>query len=50
MKLGNQIGTVVNTYNTSSKEFAKIDKDVTKISGKGNSMEPMTLESPKRDE
>ena len=31
-KLGNTIGTVVNHYNNSSKEFKKIDKDVLKIS------------------
>ena len=31
-KLGNTIGTVVNHYNSSSKEFKKIDKDVLKIS------------------
>ena len=31
-KLGNSIGTVVNHYNNSSKEFKKIDKDVTKLS------------------
>ena len=31
-KLGNTIGTVVNHYNTASKEFKKIDKDVLKIS------------------
>jgi DNA recombination protein RmuC len=31
-KLGNSLGTVVNHYNNSSKEFKKIDKDVTKLS------------------
>ena len=31
-KLGNTLGTVVNHYNDSSKEFKKIDKDVVKIS------------------
>ena len=35
-KLGNTLGTVVNHYNESSKEFKKIDKDVIKISS-GNS-------------
>jgi hypothetical protein len=34
--LGNTLGTVVNHYNNSSKEFKKIDKDVIKISS-GNS-------------
>lgn len=32
-KLGKTIGTVVNHYNSSSKEFKKIDKDVVRISG-----------------
>ena len=35
-RLGNTLGTVVNHYNNSSKEFKKIDKDVIKISS-GNS-------------
>ena len=35
-KLGNTLGTVVNHYNDSTKEFKKIDKDVIKISS-GNS-------------
>ncbi len=32
-KLGNNLGTTVNMYNTASKEFTKIDKDVYKITG-----------------
>jgi DNA recombination protein RmuC len=32
-KLGNNLGTTVNMYNTATKEFVKIDKDVYKISG-----------------
>ena len=32
-KLGNSLGTTVNTYNTAYKEFQKIDKDVVKIGG-----------------
>ncbi|MEZ4114379.1 MAG: hypothetical protein R3B65_02985 [Candidatus Paceibacterota bacterium] len=32
-KLGKNLGTVVNQYNLSNKEFKKIDKDVMKISG-----------------
>ncbi|MFA7662955.1 MAG: DNA recombination protein RmuC [Patescibacteria group bacterium] len=30
-KIGSQLGTVITTYNTSSKEFNKIDKDILKI-------------------
>ena len=32
-KLGNNLGTTVNMYNSASKEFQKIDKDVVKITG-----------------
>ena len=32
-KLGNSLGTTVNTYNIAYKEFQKIDKDVVKIGG-----------------
>ena len=46
--LGKTIGTVVNHYNKASKEFKKIDKDVTKISeGKASiGFEENTLEKP----
>ena len=45
-KLGNQLGTTVNTYNSAYKEFAKIDKDVMKIAEAGNGVEPLVLEKP----
>jgi len=32
-KIGNHLGTTVNTYKKAHKEFAKIDKDVVKITG-----------------
>ena len=48
-RIGNQLGTVVNTYNQSNKEYKKIDKDVLKISGKGGNMELEDLEKPKLD-
>ena len=32
-KLGNHLGTTVNTYKKAHKEFAKVDKDVVKITG-----------------
>jgi DNA recombination protein RmuC len=50
-KLGNTLGTAVNHYNESSKEFKKIDKDVVKISS-GNSkisVESEILDKPKMD-
>jgi DNA recombination protein RmuC len=46
-KLGKHIGTTVNTYNSSYKEFKKIDKDVTKISGKKGAIDPIFLDQPK---
>ena len=50
--LGKTIGTVVNHYNKSSKEFNKIDKDVTKISeGKVTiGFKQETLEKPQLNE
>lgn len=46
-RLGKQIGTTVNTYNTAYKELAKIDKDVTKLTGeKRELIEPLKIESP----
>ena len=45
-KMGNQISTVVNTFNKSSKEFAKIDKDVTRLDGKPVGVEVNLLEKP----
>jgi len=46
-KMGVQIGTVVNTYNTASQEFKKIDKDVTKISGTTAEVQAVELEKPR---
>ncbi|OGJ44306.1 hypothetical protein A3J23_03685 [Candidatus Peregrinibacteria bacterium RIFCSPLOWO2_02_FULL_48_14] len=45
-KLGKQLGTTVNTYNTASREFKKIDKDVYKLTdGKvGGTVEMELLE------
>ena len=33
-KLGNHLETTVSSYNKASKELAKVDKDVVKITGK----------------
>jgi DNA recombination protein RmuC len=49
-KLGNAIGTVVNHYNTSSKELKKIDKDVLKISGSSPEINLLEIEKPKIEE
>lgn len=56
-KLGNNLGTTVNSYNQAYKEFGKIDKDVVKItakpqhngSGVGDNektIEPLQIEKP----
>ncbi|MDD2807386.1 MAG: DNA recombination protein RmuC [Patescibacteria group bacterium] len=46
-KLGNNLATVVNTYNTSQSELKKIDKDVVKISGVDETIEPLRIDRPK---
>lgn len=49
-KLGDHLGTSVNTYSKAYKEFKKIDKDVLKISGEAMSIEPVTLQGPDSEE
>ena len=44
--LGKNLGTVVNQYNKGYNEFKKIDKDVLRITGEGNEIDPITLEAP----
>ncbi|MFH0804622.1 MAG: DNA recombination protein RmuC, partial [Patescibacteria group bacterium] len=48
-KLGQHLGTTVNTYNAASKEFKKIDKDVYKIAEVGGTVEPLELEKPREE-
>jgi DNA recombination protein RmuC len=48
-KLGNNLGTSVNMYNRAYKEFAKIDKDVLKITGESIETEVLELDKPKDD-
>lgn len=45
-KLGVNIATTVNTYNTSYKELKKIDKDVLRITGQAIGIEPKSLDKP----
>ncbi|MDD5749277.1 MAG: DNA recombination protein RmuC [Patescibacteria group bacterium] len=45
-KLGSQLSASVNTYNFSSKEFAKIDKDLFKITGSNSKLEIDEVERP----
>ena len=47
-KLGNSLGTVVNHYNVSNKEFKKIDKNITKLTSNRSNIgiETESLERP----
>lgn len=45
-KLGVSLGTVVSHYNSGYKEFAKIDKDIYRITGEKLEIEPQLLEKP----
>ena len=49
-KLGKNLGTVVNQYNLSNKEFKKIDKDVMRISGESAKLELTDVEKPREEE
>ncbi|MFZ6015052.1 MAG: DNA recombination protein RmuC [Patescibacteria group bacterium] len=46
--MGKNLGTVVNQYNKSYQEFRKIDKDIIRITGEGNDIDPISLEGPKQ--
>ena len=49
-KLGTSLSTTVNHWNAGSKELAKIDKDVLKITGAGTGFESNLLEKPSHEE
>ncbi|MDZ4231676.1 MAG: DNA recombination protein RmuC, partial [Candidatus Pacearchaeota archaeon] len=49
-KLGGHLGTVVNAYNRSSKEFRKIDKDILKLTGDSNEVDLAELQAPEQEE
>ena len=49
-KLGNALGTTVNHYVASGREFRKIDKDILRISGSSMEFEPLVLENPMLEE
>lgn len=49
-KLGNALGTVVNHYNSSGKEFKKIDKDVMRITGVSSGIEALVIDKPEAEE
>jgi DNA recombination protein RmuC len=48
-KMGKNLGTVVNQYNQSSKEFKKIDKDVLRITGESLKIETNLLDKPSEE-
>jgi len=48
-KLGKNLGTTVNMYNSANKEFMKIDKDFMKITGESMGTEPLAIEAPEED-
>lgn len=48
-KLGNNLNTTVNSYNTAYKELNKIDKDVIKITGGEKQIEPLIIDRAKSE-
>ncbi|MBN1778846.1 MAG: DNA recombination protein RmuC [Candidatus Buchananbacteria bacterium] len=46
-KLGSSLSTTVNSYNSSYKEFKKIDKDVVRITGEQSKIEILEIDRPK---
>lgn len=51
-KLGNHLGTTVNSYNHASREFTKIDKDIYKITdgSEGGQNEELLISKPEKEE
>jgi DNA recombination protein RmuC len=49
-KLGGSLGTTVNHYNTAHKELRKIDKDVVRIAGTSQAVEPLILDKPQNED
>ncbi len=47
-KLGNTLATTVNHYNAGYKELAKMDKDVTRITGEAGGVDILTIEKPNK--
>lgn len=50
LKVGNSLGATVNHFNSAQKELGKVDKDVVKITGRAESIEPLLLNKPNADE
>ncbi len=49
-KLGNALATTVNHFNSSNKEFKKIDKDVVRITGVESDLELIEVSKPEKEE
>lgn len=49
-KLGNSLTTTVNHFNSSHKEFRKIDKDVLRITGEAIDIEALSLDKPAKED
>ncbi len=49
-KLGNNLTTSMNTYNSASRELSKVDKDVLRITGESADIKPITIEAPEDKE
>ncbi len=49
-KLGVSLGTAINHYNASGKEFKKLDKDIMRISGESPELESLVLDKPNTEE
>lgn len=49
-KIGSSLGTTVGHYNNAYKELKKVDKDVLRISGESNGVEPLSIEKPTLEE
>jgi DNA recombination protein RmuC len=49
-KLGSSLGTTVNHFNAAHKELRKVDKDVVKIAGTNDSVEPLLLDKPVQED
>jgi DNA recombination protein RmuC len=49
-KLGNALATTVNHFNSSNKEFKKIDKDVVRITGVESDLELLEVSKPEKEE
>ena len=49
-RLGNNLSTTVNSYNSAYKEFNKIDKDIVRITGGERQVEPLLIDKPAVEE